>query len=82
VVDRLCFYLLFLQDYGMHCYVSHTLSVTHYLVTIFLVSRAGMVALSVYHASHVCGNVCTVVALCSSWLESAQRHRMVMTVYE
>jgi hypothetical protein len=72
----------FLQDYGMHCYVGHALSVTQYLFTLFLVSRPGMVVLSVYRASHVCGNVHTVVALCSSWLESAESVRTVMRVFE
>jgi hypothetical protein len=48
----------FLQDCGMHCYVGHTLPVTHYLFTLFLVIRPGMVVLSVYRASHVYGDLC------------------------
>jgi hypothetical protein len=36
-----------------------------------------MVVPSVYRMSHVCSNVCTVAALCSSWLESAEPLRMV-----
>jgi hypothetical protein len=39
-------------------YVGHTLPVTDYLFTLFLVIRPGMVALSVYRVSHVCGDVC------------------------
>jgi hypothetical protein len=72
----------FLQDYVMHYYVSHTLSVTHYLFILFLVSRPGLVTLSVYRASHVCGNVYIVAALCSSWLESAERLRTEMRMFE
>jgi hypothetical protein len=71
----------FLQDYGMHCYVGHTLSVTQYLFILFLVSRPG-IALGVFRASHVCGNVCTVVALCWSCLESAEHQRTLMRVFE
>jgi hypothetical protein len=55
----------------MHCYVSHTLSVTQYLFRPFLVSRPGMLALNVYGASHVWGNVCTAVALCFSWSQQS-----------
>jgi uncharacterized membrane protein len=65
----------------MHCYVSHTFSVTQYLFILFLVSRPGIV-LSVYHASHVCGNVRTVAALCWIWLESAEPLRTVMRVFQ
>jgi hypothetical protein len=79
VVDTLFF---FWQDCGIHCYVSHTPSVNHSMFTVFLVSRPGMVALGVYHASHVCGNVCTIAALCYSWLESAEHLRTVMRVSE
>jgi hypothetical protein len=57
VVDRLFF--SFLQVCGMHCYVGITLSVTQNLFTLFLVSRPGMVVLSVYHTSHVCGDKCS-----------------------
>jgi hypothetical protein len=47
----------FLQDCGMHCYVGHMPSITQYLFTLFLVSRPGMVTLTVYRVSHVCCNV-------------------------
>jgi hypothetical protein len=72
----------FLQDCGMHCHVGHTVFVTHCLFKLFLVSRPGMIMLRVYRASHVCGNVCIVVALCLSWLESAEPVRTVMRVVE
>jgi hypothetical protein len=36
-----------------------------------------MVAPSVYRVGHVCRNVWTVTALCSSWLESAEPLRKV-----
>jgi hypothetical protein len=47
-----------LQDGDMQCYVGRTLSVPQYLFTLFLVSRPGMVALSVYRTSHVYGDEC------------------------
>jgi hypothetical protein len=61
----------FLQDYGIHCYISHTLSVTQYLFIPFLVSRFVIVALSVYRTSHVCGNAGTVAALYWSWSQQS-----------
>jgi hypothetical protein len=41
-----------------------------------------VVVLSVYRVSHVCGNICIVVALCLSWLEYAEPVRTVMRVVE
>jgi hypothetical protein len=54
---RLC-YVLLCQSYAW-CN-------SNYLFILFLVSRPGMVTLSVYRASDVCGDVCTVAALRSS----------------
>jgi hypothetical protein len=65
----------------MHCRFSHTLSVTQYLFILFLVRWRGMVAPSVYRTDHVCGNIHTVAALCSSWLESAEPLRMATSVW-
>jgi hypothetical protein len=44
------------------------------------VSWYGMVARSVYRASHACSYVETGAALCSSWLESAEPQRTVRRV--
>jgi hypothetical protein len=84
VVDRHCFFLSllsFLPDCGMHCSFSHTLSVPECLLILCLVRWRGMVARSVYRAGQVCSNVCTVAALCSSWLESAEPLRKAMSVW-
>jgi hypothetical protein len=68
----------FLQDCGMHGYVGHTLPVTHYLFTLFLVSKPVMIALGVYRASHVCGDVCqkgvhcAVVRVCKASLDDGE----------
>jgi hypothetical protein len=64
----------------MHCRFSYTLSVTQYLFMLCLVRWRGMVAPSVYRAGHVCRNIHTVAALCSSWLESAEPLRVTMSV--
>jgi hypothetical protein len=80
VVDRLFFCLLpFLPDWCMHCRFSDTLSVTQYLFILCSVRWRGMVAPRVYRAGHVCRNVRTVAALCSSWLESAEPLRTAMS---
>jgi hypothetical protein len=72
--------LSFLPDCGMHCRFSHTLSVTQYLFILCLVRWRGMVVPSVYRAGHVCRNVWTVAALCSSWLKSAEPLTTAMSV--
>jgi hypothetical protein len=79
LVDVVFSLLSFLPECGMHCRFSHTLSVTQYLFILCLVRWHGMVAPSVYHTGHVCRNVCTVAALCSSELESAEHLRKVMS---
>jgi hypothetical protein len=82
VVDERFCVLCFLTDCGMHCRLSHSLPVTQYLFILCWVRWRGRVAPSVYRANYVCRNVWIVVALCWSWLESAESLRMAMSVLE
>jgi hypothetical protein len=68
--------VFFLQNCGMQCMpvirfcVTHTVGVCLY----FLVSRPGLVALSVYRASHVCGDACNSSCLVLQF-ESAETEK-------